>query len=165
MENRLGQRIDKVEVGLSAVQNFLTGELYEFLLEDSKNKDEMLNELLEFYRGNGKKSNKSVVIVFDSIACELSINGINIPISRDTDEEDLCRVVFKNQNSTQRLWYIDEIVEEIGDQPESIPNWSKKLYQAARRLNCKVAVEVGLKNFLMYSFKAVSVNPVYLKKT
>lgn len=89
----------------------------------------------------------------------LSFKGKEIPIT-GKDQQSLCMVLLKNKKSMSKLWSWDQVVEEWGDRPEDI-GW-RKIYNAGREINIKVALETTIDDLLEVTTKSVRVNPTYL---
>ena len=142
-------------------------DLREFIIEDSRVKDDMLNELLEYH--SSTTQNKGLLeikkIKFIPQSSTLNINGIPIRIGVNNNQEEICRVLFKNVSSVKKSWSLDEFAEELGygyDEYD-IKKFEDKIYQAVRRLNDKVAKETGIKTFVICSSKNLVINPKIIK--
>lgn len=162
-EQALVLKVDRLEEKVDTVQNLLAEEIYPFLIEDSKRKDNLLDEILAYYKGKPNSFVKVNNVAFCEGTCKLTIDNHEIPLLPDTNEEMLCRVVFKNKKALIKLWYMDEIVEAMGEGIEQTKYWKRRLYQTARQLNDKIAKETGLKDFIVYTTKTICVNPIFLK--
>jgi len=93
------------------------------------------------------------------ISHKLSFKGKDIFIPGG-DQDDLCQILFKNKASLKRVWSWDEITEKWGGNLND-DNW-RKVYNAGREINKKVAIETGIKNLLDVNKKTVNVNPKFL---
>lgn len=162
-EQALVVKVDRLEAKVDTVQNLLAEEIYPFLVEDSKRKDNLLDEILAYYKGKPNSFVKVNNVSFCEGSCKLTIDNHEIPLLPDTNEEMLCRVVFKDKKALIKLWYMDEIVEAMGEGIEQTKYWKRRLYQTARQLNDKIAKETGLKDFIVYTTKTICVNPIFLK--
>lgn len=161
-EQSLVLKVDRIEEKVDSVQALLVEEIYPFLIEDSKRKDDVLDQLLAFYKGKPQIFAKVKEIVFSDRTSKLHIDSIEIPLQPNTNEELLCGIVFKNLTTASRLWNTDEIVEEMGEDIEQTRTWKKRIYQTARQLNEKIVLATGLKEFLVYTMSTLCVNPIYL---
>lgn len=162
-ERSLVVKVDRLESKVDIVQNLLANEIYPFLLEDSQRKDNVLNEILAYYKGKPNTFVKVTGIKFSKRACKLTIDKQDIPLKPDTNEEELCRIIFKNKEALEKLWSIDEIVEAMGESIEQTRRWNPKMYQAARQLNNKIARETGFRDFIVYTTKTICINPIFLE--
>lgn len=90
---------------------------------------------------------------------KLSFKGKEIFIPGG-DQDDLCQVLFKNKTALKREWSWDEITEKWGGDPND-NNW-RKVYNAGREINKKVAIETGIKDLLDVNKKTIRVNPKFL---
>ncbi len=163
-EQSLVLKVDRLEAKVDTMHSLLADELYPFLLEDSRRKDNILNDLLTYYKGKPTDIAKISDIQFVEKICKLTINGINIPIKINTNEADICRIIFSSKRAINKLWNLDEIVVRLGEVFENAPKWNDFVYQAVRQINTKILVCTGLENFLIYTDKVLCVNPIYLKR-
>lgn len=161
-EQTLMLKVDRLETKVDDIQTLLADVIYPFLVEDSARKDNILDELLAFYKGKPQTFAKVREVQFSDRTCKLHIDKTAIPLQQGKNEETLCRVIFRNKSSIDRLWNIDEIVEKMGESLEQTRFWKRRLYQTARQLNHKIALETGYKDFLIYTMSTICVNPTYL---
>lgn len=98
---------------------------------------------------------------YDTVDCIIHFRGKNIQIPHNSDQELLCKVVLRNKQSMLKKWPWDEAVEAWGDEPDTI-GW-RKVYNAGRAINDKVAVETATKDFLIVKTKFVQLNPKFLR--
>ena len=84
-----------------------------------------------------------------------------IPIPKNSNQSELCNVLFATKKSINKEWDFDTILEEI-DQ-NSVPNKedSKKLYRTARAINDHIAKATTIKDFLVVTTTTVTINPNY----
>ena len=99
---------------------------------------------------------------YDDVACKISFRDKSIPIPQNTDQESLCRVVFADKNNVTQVWSWDEMLEKWGGNYESKDAW-RKVYNAGREVNKKIAIETGVKDLLIVKKHTVTLNPKYLK--
>lgn len=97
---------------------------------------------------------------FDPILSKINLSGNTVPIPKNTDQFDLCNAIFKNSSSKQKEWSFDEMFEEWGSNFE-LSQW-RKVYNAAREINQKVAAKTMIDNLLLVTTKTVQLNPSYL---
>ncbi len=90
----------------------------------------------------------------------LSFKGKEIPIP-EGDQDALCRVLFKNKKSMSKHWSYDEILEAWGGNYEDKDAW-RKVYNAGREINKKVAISTTVDDFLIVKTKSTFINPKYL---
>jgi len=86
----------------------------------------------------------------------------DIPIPPNSNQNSLCKVIFKNKSSLRKEWSWDEMLEKWGGSYEDKEAW-RKVYNAGREVNKKVAIETGVKDFLIVKKLTIAVNPNYLK--
>jgi len=84
-----------------------------------------------------------------------------IDIPSNTNQDSLCKVIFEDRGSLRKEWNCDEIVEKWGDSPKKT-DW-RKVYNAAREVNTKVAIETGEKDLFIVRTLTTTLNPKYLK--
>lgn len=134
---------------------------------NSENK-QLLNQIYEEI-----KTSKQLVVIADAKynkkESALHIIGEKVPIPIDSDQESLCLTLFKNDKTTNKVWYIDEIVSEgFGDQYNSKDkeHWDKKIRSVVRRLNENIAINTStLKDgVITYSKGELRINQDLLKK-
>jgi hypothetical protein len=77
------------------------------------------------------------------------------------DQDMLCRVILRNKNTLKKEWSWDEVIEKWGGNYEGSETW-RKVYNAGREVNKKVAVETGVKDLFDVKKKTISVNAKYL---
>lgn len=89
--------------------------------------------------------------------------GKEIVIPSDTNQESLCKVLFKDKKSMCKVWDWDEMLEKWGDEYTGAyekRDW-RKVYDAAREVNQKVAAKTAVEDLLIATAKTVAVNPKY----
>lgn len=98
---------------------------------------------------------------FDMTMSKIVIGNKTIDIKQDTNHWELCRCIFKNASSKKKLWNNDELLEKWGGGFESNDS-KRKVYDAAREINQKIAQETDIKDFFIFTTKTVQLNPKYL---
>lgn len=87
--------------------------------------------------------------------------GTLIKIPEDTNQEYLCNIIFKDLIAMQKIWSWDEVLEEWNVVIEK-EDW-RKVYEAAREVNTKIATKTKIEDLLIATKKTVRVNPKYLE--
>lgn len=137
-------------------------EIKETIIQDAKNKDEMLEELLDYFKNGGSNTVKVTKVKYNKKTAELSINKQTINIRADTNEHYLCKLLFANKENIKKVWEVYDIIEAWGENTEILDVWIKVIYNTIRRLNEKIQLSTGLERFILYENKTVLVNPNYL---
>jgi len=105
-------------------------------------------------------------ISYNRKSAVLSLDGIIIQIPSNTNQDDLCRVIFSNKESMITKWEAADVVnnEAWGEHEEdNHTEFSKKIYNAAHEINIKIATKTGIEDFLLTKpMITVQVNPRYL---
>ncbi len=130
--------------------------------EDSKKKDEMLKELLDYYRNGGTSTVKIKKVIYNKKNAELIIDDRIINIKAYTKQHYLCKVLFSSKASMKRVWEVYDIVEAMGEGSSYNKTWISKIYHSVRHLNEKIRQHTGIDRFIRYYNKTVKVNPKYL---
>lgn len=86
--------------------------------------------------------------------------GKEILIAENTNLEELCNLLFKDDYSKKRVWNCDEIVEYWGYEVNK--ENQRKAYTAGRKINEKVAMATTINNLLVVTTKTISINQHYL---
>jgi len=145
------------------------------ILKEAKNRKSVKNPysktlkkiesyLKQIKQDNGsQKKNIRTGISYNSTSGHLNFNRKTISIPKDTYQDALCRVLLKDKKSMRKVWVWDEILDEWGGkyQYDDKQAW-RKVYNAAREVNQKVATETATKDFLIVKTKEIAVNPKYL---
>ena len=131
--------------------------LAEFVVHkiDTATLDEYKNRL-------GQEPTKKHVMhfpLYKSGSIVISNKTILLPV--DTNEDELCKIIFGSENSSKKLWDCDQILEKWGEINPQRDAW-RKVYGAARRVSDKVAKETGIKDLITIKTKVIKVNPAYL---
>lgn len=137
-------------------------EIKDTIIQDAKKKDEMLEELLDYFKNGGSNTVKITKVKYNKKTAELSINKQTINIKADTNEHYLCKLLFANKENIKKAWEVYDIVEAWGENTEILDVWIKVIYNTIRRLNEKIQLSTGLERFILYESKTVLVNPNYL---
>ena len=96
---------------------------------------------------------------FDAASSRLHVKGENVEIRRVSDQYDLLRVIFEEQQEIGKEWFFDEIADKVDAAQSGKRN--KKYYNAAYQINRKLA-EKGLKNFFILNAHSAKITPHYL---
>ena len=120
-----------------------------------------LDDLLESLKATLQLHGKSELGYADHT---LHFMGEEILIPPDTNQDDLCKVVFANKESVTREWSWDEILEKWGEEYGSYTrkDW-RKVYEAKREVNQKISSKIGVSDLLIGTTHIVLVNPKYTK--
>lgn len=130
--------------------------------EDSKKKDEMLKELLDYYQNGGSNIVKVKKVTYNKKNAELIIDDIKINIRANTSQHYICNVLFADKETIKRVWELDDVVEAIGEHIWTDKNWKSIIYNTIRHLNNKIQIQTGIEKFILYDNKTIIVNPKYL---
>lgn len=163
-EQSLVFRFNRMEEKVNNVHTLLSDEIYPFLIEDSKRKDDILYDLLAYYKGKPQVSVKVADIDFSAKDYRLKINEIPVPIAKSRNEPFLCSILLKNKKAIAKLWDIEEVADIMGEDINDTQVVKKRIYQTVRQLNTKIFALAELPNFFVCTDKGVCVNPIYLKK-
>jgi len=98
---------------------------------------------------------------YNEISHTISFKNKEIPIPPNSNQSSLCKVVFKNTRSLQKEWSWDEMLEEWGGSFEGKDLW-RKVYNAGREVNKKIAIETGIKDFFIAKKLTIALNPKHL---
>lgn len=98
---------------------------------------------------------------YNLTSSQITFTNQIIQIPADTDQDALCRILLKDGASMKKVWPMDELQEEVLGTFDS-SNW-RKVYNAAREINQKVAVKTSITDFLIITTKTIALNPKYLK--
>ncbi len=137
-------------------------ELKEIYIQDAIDKDDMLEELLDYQRNGGSSTVRVKKVKYNKKTAELIINDKTIIIKADTNQHYLCKILFASKASMIKLWENYEIVEAMGEDPDIMEGWMKVIYNTIRHLNEKIKSETGFDKFILYNNKTVLINPKYL---
>lgn len=136
---------------------------------EAKNKAEeaeLRSLMLEEYRN--KSSNQSSTSPggsppsYDPQTSAISFSGKTVPIPTNTNQSELCKVIFENKTSVNREWSWDELLDKWGGGYDDMDQW-RIVYNAGREVNKKVAIETGVKDLLIVKKQTIKLNPKYLK--
>lgn len=137
-------------------------ELKEIVIKDGQKKDEMLEELLDYFRDRGSSTIKIKKLNYNKKSAELIINDTIIQIKTDTNQHYLCKVLFSSKASIKRVWEIYDIVEAFGEDTTCLKEWGGIIYNTVRHLNEKIQSQTGLEKFILFDNKTILINPNYL---
>ncbi len=90
----------------------------------------------------------------------LVIRNKKINIKLNTDQSELCKVIFQSHNSLKKVWNYDELAKKWGENPIDI-KW-RRFYQAGREINKKIAMKASFNDFFICKKTSVSINTLYL---
>jgi len=139
-------------------------EIKDIVIKDGIKKDEMLEELLDYFRSGGTRTVKIKKVKYNKKTAELVIDNNLIYIKPYTKQHDLCNILFASKKSMKKVWEIVDIVEAMGEY-EFNSEWTNKIYNTVRHLNEKIQIKTGIERFILYYNKTVIVNPKYLDLT
>lgn len=88
----------------------------------------------------------------------LSINGANIDYKRKENQSCLLATLFKHPKNN--YFYID-VTDDWGEEFEKGKGW-RKVYTAGDEINKSVAIETGIKDFIIKDTKKIQINPKYI---
>ncbi len=137
-------------------------ELKEIVIKDVQKKDEMLGELLDYFRNGGSNAVKIRKLNYNKKSAELIINDTVIQIRTDTNQHYLCKLLFSSKTSIKRVWEIYDIVEAFGEDTTCLKDWRNIIYNTVRHLNEKIQSQTGLEKFILFDNKTILINPNYL---
>lgn len=126
-------------------------ELHRLMLEDYRNKN-----------SNQSSTASSSLPSYDPQTSTISFSDKTIPIPTNTNQSELCKVIFETKTNMNKEWSWDEMVEEWGGGYEDTDQW-RVVYNAGREVNKKVAIETGVKDLLIVKKQTIKLNPKYLK--
>lgn len=135
-------------------------ELKSFVYEDSKHKDEMLQELLEYYKNGGSTTVQIKEVKYNKKSSELIIDKHVIKIRADTRQQQLCNILLSSKTSAKKVWEVYDIVTLSGEY-ESNSEWNETFYNAVRHLNEKIQRIAHIEKFFLYDNKTILINPKY----
>lgn len=113
-------------------------------------------------------------IVFNKYTGLITLKGIPpIKIKKNTPMFEACRILFCNRSNVGKEWSSDDIKEKLGLKDRFVSNGviyknerirggsgksrDRKVYDLVRNLN----VKIGIKNFIVFNNKWVTLNPQY----
>lgn len=134
-----------------------------FILEINEQKFEKLYQRLEAAVINKSKTLKPLAPPsYNKTSHKIIFKGQEIVMPSDSNQDSLCRVIFKDKDSLRKEWNWDEMLEEWGGSYDGKEAW-RKVYNAAREINKKVAIETGVKDLLIVKKLTTALDPNYLK--
>lgn len=102
------------------------------------------------------------VLIFDEDRAFLKIYNSIIKFSKFSDQYDVLRIIFKNNETKNKDWQLSEIAE-LMDWVKDF-RW-KRLYNTIDAMKKKIAIETGIKDFFITTTQSVKINDKYLKKS
>lgn len=98
---------------------------------------------------------------FNAEKSRLYIGDKEIKIQKFSDPYHMAEIIFENREALRDEWFFSRIDERLMEEPINI---DKKYYNAAYCLQQKIAMETGIKDFLILTKQSVRINPDYLPK-
>ena len=141
---------------------------YSRLLNEIKSREKS-SDLKKRYKKTLKQieseNNKSVTATtepsYNSNTSEILFMGKKTPIPNNTNQDALCRILFKNKKTKIENWSAGDVLEKWGGGYDPKKDW-RKVYNAGREINKKVAIETAEKDLLVVRKFSVRVNPKFL---
>ena len=99
---------------------------------------------------------------YDVISHKIRFAGVDIAIPYNSDQDALCRTLLKDKRTMSREWSWDEIMEKWGEASFGKDSW-RRIYNAGREINQKVAGETTVKDLLLVRKLSVAVNPRFMR--
>jgi len=130
--------------------------------ETRKLHNDIMEELTDLK--NKKKEEKAITKpIFNNNDGVLLFKDTKFDFSRKYNQKDLLAVLFK---APQKNWYYDEIQDEWDDKAglleiKKTKGYWRKFYTAGDEINQQIAVEIGVKDFIIKSTKQARINPKY----
>lgn len=134
--------------------------------------EERFKKIQSTPKANQIETPETKLIRYDSHNHTLYIGDAEIVFKKeDSNQAELCKVLFRDKKSASKIWHTDEILEAWGWTKELIYDKEGKLlksnrlkaYQSADKLNNKVmkATQGKISDLLVYTTKTVTVNSKY----
>jgi len=145
--DRIEEEMEKLEGDLKKLKNFM---------DENYTHPFTVNEKKLLGEENGVAKGE---LSYDERIGALNIINKTVKISegRDSNQHHLLITLLKNRN---KIWAVDEIWEDWGNSEER--PIGRKIYNAARDINEKVAIQAGIKDFLYYNMKEVGIRREYM---
>lgn len=124
------------------------------------NLDALKKEMVRFSEFKSNLSEKEHTLSFDERDSVLSFQGKKITISKNkrSDSHHLLSTLFKER---EKIWALDEIQSDWDPELEKEIEW-RKIYNACRLVNNKIALVTQVTDFLSCSSTEVFINKRYL---
>jgi len=142
---------------------------FELLVSSANENDGILRGIdgIKSMLGGSDDQLVDVKAQFTKVTAELTLFGKTITVSGNSYQASLCEVLFNSEAALVTEWYIDDLLttEEFGMlevSDDARRNWLDRIYQWARQLNMKIAIETGKKDFILVRDQKVYINPIYL---
>ncbi len=100
---------------------------------------------------------------YDLISHKIRFAGVDIAIPYNCDQDSLCRTLLKDEAAMSREWSWDEILEGWGETSFGKESW-RRIYNAGREINQKVASETTVKDLLLVRKFSIAVNPRFMQR-
>lgn len=158
---------DAFKASEQSTQRFLAsmGEKFTMEVQQKAEEAELRSFMLEEYRNknlNQASNPYKLLPTYDPRSSIISFSDKTIPIPTNTNQSELCKVIFENKTSVNREWSWDELLDKWGGGYEDTDQW-RVVYNAGREVNKKVAIETGVKDLLIVKKRTIKLNPKYLK--
>jgi hypothetical protein len=100
-------------------------------------------------------------IRYDDNAKRLHIREHAVSVAKSVKEQHLLFILMKEQEKIGKKWLIDEILEDI-DHVQPTEKRRKYYENAVDTLNGRVALQTGIRDFVIRDKESVQMNPSYL---
>lgn len=164
----LGERMQSIVTSIPALPSFEPPKIpsvYDGLtdidLTIPENPSYETNRLLRKLNDNvndlKEQNAKLVAPNYDPKSCTIYFANKPIKLRKNTQLADLCNALFSEPG---KKWDWDEMLERWGEHNYTKDDW-RKVYEAARGINEKIAINTGVKDFLDYDKHTVMLNTAY----
>lgn len=108
---------------------------------------------------------EKVKVSYNSRNGQLDINGKTVKFKRESFRAKLLELLLKDDESRQKEWSWDEVIEEIEEVSDSytIEQNKNKFYSACDGLSKHIALKTGTNDLLIFNKSTVQINPKYLQ--
>jgi hypothetical protein len=100
--------------------------------------------------------------VYNTISHKITFAGVDIQIPYNSDQDLLCKTIFKSSATMRKEWSWDEVIEKWGEDASPRKGW-RTVYNAGREVNDKVSTETTVKDLLLVKKLTIAVNPRFAK--
>lgn len=134
-----------------------------------------LDDLILNFKDDSKANEEKESVDIKLVSNILSIGSNSITLVQSSFQHELCKIVLKDKESMSKVWDREEVLEEIykydiesdtldlyQDNGKIKPDYRRKVYNSADRINLNILKQTGLKDFFIFSFKTIQVNPKYV---
>lgn len=150
-------RLERVEDSVDSLQ-----EVTAVMRGEWQQAEGMLQDVLDYIAKKEIPIPSSRKITYHEGAKELNINGVSVPLRGDSLQELICGLLLKSKQAMKKVWYADELADNLGSYDEDASGWGRKAYFTARHLNDKISKITGLQHFFVYTTQTIKVNPLYI---